>query len=129
MKDITLGNQSAATGRYNFVTSEIDGDVSFDDTEAHAVMTSIIEHRDSYAFDTNHGSKLYTLRNATSRTPSQAEAMTLDGLQSLQDDNTISAGTRVSASMSRRDGINRLDVEVNWTTPAGFRGREKIAGV
>ena len=128
-KDISLGNQSAATGRYNFVISETDGDVSFDDTEAHAVMTSVIEHRGTNPFDTTHGSDLHTLRNMTSRTPSQATAMALDGLQSLEADNTVVAGSTVTAKAKRVDGVNRLDLDVTWTTPAGKRGREKLPGV
>lgn len=124
MPDITLGNRSEATGRYNFVIGA-DGDVSFDDTEAHAVMTSIIEHQGSYWADANHGSKLYTLKNVSSRTPSQAEAMVHDGLQSLEDAKTIDAAATVVNATTVRGAVGRLDIDVSWATPAGARGRQK----
>ena len=121
-KDITLGNRSAATGRYNFVLGD-DGDVSFDDTEAHAVLTSVIEHRGTYWADARHGSDLHTLKNLTSRTPSEAEAMVLDGLQPLEDGNVIDKSkTAVAATRARGDGVGRLDIDIGWETPAGHRG-------
>lgn len=124
MPDITLGNRSEATGRYNFVLGA-DGDVSFDDTEAHAVMTSIIEHRGTYWADANHGSDLYLLKNLSSRTPSQAEAMTHEGLQPLEDAKTIDESGTVVAATTARGLVGRLDVDVSWATPAGARGRQK----
>lgn len=123
--DITLGNRSEATGRYNFVVGD-DGDVEFDDKEAHAVMTSVIEHRGSYSADKTHGSDLFTLKSLTSRTPSQAAAMALEGLQSIEADNTIAAGTKVSAQRNLDgSGLGRLDIEIDWKTPTGSSGRQK----
>jgi phage gp46-like protein len=72
--DITLGNRNEYSKRFNFVRGD-DGDVSFDDSEAHAVMTSVVERKRSYWADATHGSELFELRNLTSRTPSQAEAV------------------------------------------------------
>lgn len=123
-KDIALGNRSERTGRYNFVRGA-DGDVLFDDTEAHAVMTSVVEHRSSYWADANHGSELHTLKNLTTRTPSQAEAMVLDGLKPLEDANMIDAKkTEVSADVIR-GSVGRLDIDIGWETPAGARGSGK----
>jgi hypothetical protein len=111
--DITIGNRSDATGRWNFVEGA-DGDVSFDETEAHAVVTSILEHRKSYWADANHGSDLHTLKSLTSRTPSQAEAMVREALTQLEQQNRI-----VVAKIAAKKDLNtgRLYVNVAWTTP------------
>jgi phage gp46-like protein len=109
--DISIGNRNEYSKRFNFVRGA-DGDVAFDDTEAHAVITT-------YWFDPNHGSKLARLRSLTSRTPSQAEAEALDALLPLQADNSITAVAAVAAA-DRSNG--RLSLDVSWTTPSGTPG-------
>jgi len=116
--DITIGNRNENSKRFNFVRGA-DGDVSFDDTEAHAVVTTIIEVRKTYWVDANHGTNLSRLRNLTTRTPSQAEAEALDGLVALEQDNAIVDASAV-ASADRSNG--RLALAVSWTTPSGTPG-------
>jgi phage gp46-like protein len=124
-KDIALGNRSAATGRYNFVRGD-DGDVLFDSTEAHAVMTSVIEHKRFYWADSNHGSDLHTLKHLSSRTPSEAEAVVLDGLKPIEDANLIDGKqTTVTATRARGSSVGRLDIDIGWETPAGNKGSGK----
>ena len=111
--DITIGNRSQATGRFNFVRGE-DGDVAFDETEAHAVMTSVIEKRGSYWADPEHGSDLFTLKNLTTRTPSQAEAMALEAVLPLEEANAIS---NVAARARAVRDTGRLELELAWQAP------------
>lgn len=116
--DITIGNRSELSGRFNFVRGE-DGDVKFDDTEAHEVVTSVIEKRRSYWANRNHGSDLRTLRSLTSRTPSQAEQTALASL-----DRAIQAQriTRVVATARAQRSRGRLLLDLRWTTPGGSNG-------
>lgn len=116
--DITIGARNEFSKRFNFVRGA-DGDVSFDDTEAHAVITTCCEVKGTYWVDPSHGSRLSLLRSLTSRTPSQAEAETLDALQSLEADNSIT-GVAVVAAADRSNG--RLSLDVSWTTPSGAPG-------
>jgi len=121
--DITLGARDANSGRFNFVwTDGPDSDVSFDDTEAHAVVTSAIEEKGTAWWDENHGSDLRKMRNITSRTPSEAEATVLAAEQPLEQDGSI---LNVKATATR-EGLNRLDVEVSWTTPSGAPQGETV---
>jgi phage gp46-like protein len=111
--DITIGNQNPLTGRFNFVMGA-DGDVQFDTTQAHAVMTSVIERRGSYWADPTHGSDLFTLQHLLLRTPSQAEAMALDALIPLEESNAIG---KVSAVASNNKDTGRLSVDLTWEAP------------
>lgn len=122
--DITIGNRSEATGRFNFVRAE-DGDVSFDDTEAHEVVTSVIEKRKTYWANRNHGSDLRTLRNLTSRTPSQAEQTALASL-----DEAIAARriVKVVAQATADRPKGRLLLSLRWTTPSGSNGSAVVEG-
>lgn len=122
--DITLGSRDAVTGRFNFVLGA-DGDVSFDDTEAHAVMTSVAERRGSYWADPNHGSNLYTLSNITSRAPSLAEALAKDGVAALVRDGVI-AGVTATASVRAPGALNTLSLKLAWTLPTGETQSEKV---
>ncbi len=116
--DITLGNQNEANGCFNFVRGA-DGDVQFDDTEAHAMMTSVIERKKSYWADRSHGSNLYKLRSLTSRTPSQAVAEALDATQSLEAAFVVQQ-IRAEAAIDKR-AINRLKLDVSWKNGTGER--------
>jgi phage gp46-like protein len=122
--DIAIGSRSASSGRFNFVIDEFTGDVKFDDTEAHAVLTVSAEERGSYAFDSTWGSDLHTLKNLTSRTPSQAEAMELAALDPMVKKNVIS-GVQVAATTAA-GALGRLELDVAWTTPTGQTERERV---
>jgi phage gp46-like protein len=65
----------ANTGDHNFAWDD-SGDVVFDNTEQHAVMSCLVEERARWWADTEgtHGSQLYTLRTLTRGRPSLAEA-------------------------------------------------------
>jgi phage gp46-like protein len=116
--DITLGNQNAANGCFNFVRGA-DGDVQFDDTEAHAMMTSVIERKGSYWADRSHGSDLYKLRSLTSRTPSQAVAEALAATQALEDAFLVQL-VQAEAAVDKR-AHNRLKLDVSWKNGSGER--------
>ncbi len=120
-----MGNRRESSGRFNFVQGT-DGDVSFDDTEAHAVLTSSLEDRDSWAFDPQHGSELSTLRSLTTRTPSQAESMEQDALDGLVRANVIAPPTVAASGRVDSDGVARLNLDVRWTTPGGSEGRVDV---
>jgi phage gp46-like protein len=113
--DITLGNRNPATGRFNFVRGA-DGDVSFDATQQHAVVTSALEDKNAYWADFNHGSDLHTLESINARTESQAEAMVLDAEAPLVQANIVSSLT-ATAVPDRQHG--RLGIDVHYKTPAG----------
>lgn len=106
--------RNAVTGRWGFARGA-DGDVAFDDTEAHAVVTSALEDLGAYWADPGHGSRLHALRNLTSRTPSQAEAMVRQAEQPLVQEGVISS-FKTDASAELRSG--RLRIELDWSTPS-----------
>jgi phage gp46-like protein len=128
--DLALTNYNARTCRYNFARGA-NGDVAFDQTQAFAVMSSCLCKRNGYWADANFGSDLDTLRNMTSRTPSQAQAMTADAVQPLVDQKLIT-GVQVGAVAAASSGAigasgnpaagNQLDVDLNWATPGGGPG-------
>lgn len=125
MLDISLGARRG-NGRFGFVRTA-DGDVQFDETEAHAVVTSSVERLASWPFDPTHGSKLYTLRNLTSATPSQAEAMALEAEAPLEAAGLV-RGVSASAAAATAEGqrTGRLDVKISWTTPGGQGQSERV---
>lgn len=123
--DIALGNRSESTGRFNFVRAA-NGDVSFDETQAHAVMTNCLERRNGYWANPNHGSLIWQLQSLTSRTPSQAQAMVLDALQFLEANGAIT-NVKVQATAAKNPiGGGLLGVTVSWTTPSGKSGTASI---
>ena len=100
-----------------------DGDVAFDDTEAHAVVTSALEHRGAYWADRNHGSDLHQLRTLSSRTPSQAEAQVHAAEAQLLQEGTIES-LQVTAKAPARTG--RLELDVRWQTPGVGASRVRV---
>jgi phage gp46-like protein len=106
--------QATPTSGYGFARGA-DGDVAFDDTEAHAVVSSALEERGSWWADPSHGSALFTLRNLNAQAPSQAEAMTLEAEQPLVDAGAILTST----AAAKRAAGGRLAVDLRWTTPRG----------
>lgn len=93
---MAMTNQNKATRLFSFDWGT-DGEPKFDNTEAHRVLSLLVEHRPSppskpgyWADDTGRrGSLLYTLTEVRRATPSQAEAYARDALQKAVDDNAI----------------------------------------
>jgi len=107
--DITMGNRSESSGRFNFVRGA-DGDVSFDDTETHAVMTSVIEQKRGYWANREHGTGLRQVKSLTRRTPSQVEAEALQGMESVREIRDDKANAIVE-----RSNVGRLKLRLSWT--------------
>lgn len=89
-----MTNQSGATGLYNF--KWVGGDPLFDSTQAHRVLSLLVEHRPTpghpgyWADPTGkRGSYLYTLKSITTGTPSQAESFASDAITKAVADNAI----------------------------------------
>jgi len=122
--DIALGERNPVNGRFGFKWDSI-GDVEFDDTEAHSVMSLLVEQRARYwAASSTHGSNLYKIQSLTSLTPSRAEADALEALQPLIAAKRIKD---VRAEAQVRRGSNRLVLNVYWATPGGNPGQAQIA--
>jgi phage gp46-like protein len=122
-KDLALraDGYNALVSRYGFSRDPATGDVYFDTTQAYGVMNSGICRKNGYWADPNHGSELWTLRNQSSRTPSQAEAMLLEAEQPLVDAHLIEQPT-----IAARGQDSRLFTDLDWNTPAGAKGAGTI---
>ena len=112
--DIALGNQNADNGCFNFVRGA-DGDVAFDETGAHGVVTSVVERKGTNVFDRSHGTNIWQMQSLTSRTPSQAEAEAIDGATSLEDAGEIQGLSATAAVGS----FGRLNLDVSWKSGDG----------
>lgn len=119
-KDISIGARSEATGRFNFVR-DARGDVVFDSTETHAVLTNAMEQRGYWA-NPQHGTLIAQLKSLTSQTPSQAQAMVLDSLTALERANRITNVQVVASSARNAFGAGQLGIDIFWTTPDGKPG-------
>ena len=126
--DLAMTNQDGGTGLYNFAWAF--GDPTFDDTEAHRVISLLVEHRPSprhpgyWADETGRrGSLLYTLQTLTSATPSQAEAYAADALDWAVADNAITYER--SGIQARRKGTG-LALSVAYTA-TGKQHEIKVA--
>jgi phage gp46-like protein len=117
--------RDANTGGHNFAWDD-SGDVVFDDTQQHAVMSCLVEERAQWWADTDgtHGSQLYTLRTLTRRTPSLAEAYANEGVQTLLDQQLISRFSALAQSSLRSQ---RFIVEVDWSVPGSKPQSARIA--
>lgn len=113
--DIAIGARDQHTGRFNFVRDQITNDVAFDQTEAHAVMTSALEDLGGYWADPNHGSELFRLENLSQKTPSLAEAMVGASLDSLERQGRIAAIAVEAEASQNSSGLGRLEVNLRWT--------------
>ena len=116
--DIALGNPNATTGAFNFVRGS-DGDVSFDDTAAHAVMTSVMEQLGTNPFDATHGTNILATPSLTSNTPSQVEAEATQAVAGLVTAGEVQ-GFVVDAS-EYPNAINRLSLDLSWTSGTGAK--------
>lgn len=115
--DLAMTSQDPATGRFNFDWEY--GSPKFDNTEAHRCLSLLVEHRPTannpgyWADETGkRGSYLYTLRNMTTATPSQAEAYAADAMQRAVDDNAIQFDR--SDATARRVGRTGLSLVVKY---------------
>jgi phage gp46-like protein len=117
--------RDANTGGHNFAWDD-SGDVVFDNTEQHAVMSCLVEERARWWADTDgtHGSQLHTLRTLTRGTPSLAEAYAIEGVQTLLDQQIISS---FSAQAQANVQGQRFIVEADWSVPGNKPQSTRIA--
>ena len=110
--DIALA-RNPNTGGHNFVWDD-SGEVVFDDTEQHAVMSCLVEQRGRWWADTTgtHGSQLYTLKTLTRSTPSMAEAFANEAVQPLLSEQQIVSFT--SQAQANVQG-QRFVLNVFWS--------------
>ena len=119
MIDIAIGARSSVTGRFNFVKDPITGDVSFDETQAHALMTTVAEQKGSWWANPDHGSELYKLTNITSKTATQATAAAADAVEHRLQKPGLIGDFEVDADIDTSTGIGILALDVTWTLPNG----------
>jgi phage gp46-like protein len=114
-QDVALGPSPSRVGRFGFVFGP-DHDVTFDDTRAHSVVASVVDHRLGYWADPTEGSDLFRLRSLSSRAPSQAEAAAVDGLSTMVRAGDVQ-GVAVAARAFPQSG--KLSLDVTWKSPDG----------
>jgi hypothetical protein len=122
-EDITLGEPNPMTGAFGFAWTA-DDDVSFDETGAHGVVTSIVEFKGTYPFDPTHGTHIYQQKSLTSRTPSQVEAEALDGTKPLEDADEIQNVEALAEADAR--ALGRLSLDVSWKSGTGEQQQKTI---
>lgn len=127
--DMAMTNRDAGTGLYSFDWDST-GEPTFDDTQAHRVLTQLIEHRASasspgYWDDPTgkHGSLLYTVRETRRGTPSQVEAYAADALDKCVLDKALTYDPEDVTA--RSVGPTRIDLAVTYTAA----GRTQTVGV
>lgn len=110
-------------GRYGLSWDPVaGGDVSFDETQAFAVLTSVACRRRQYWANAEHGTDLSLLRtmtrNTPSPTPSQAQAMALAGVAALVEANLIVNPQASAAAIDGPMGArSRLGLNLAWSIP------------
>ena len=117
--------RDANTGGHNLSWDD-SGDVVFDNTEQHAVMSCLVEERARWWADADgtHGSQLSTLRTLTRGTPSLAEAYANEGVQTLLDQKIISSfDAKAQANVQGQ----RFIVEAGWSVPGNKPQSTRIA--
>lgn len=122
-KDLALTTRNAATGKFD-LTWDASGNPAFDDTEAHAVLSLLYEHRGQWWADTagTRGSRLYQLRNIRRSTPSQAESYASEALQPLVDARRI-----LDVAPKARVQSGRVTLSVPWKTPGKVAHIAKVS--
>jgi phage gp46-like protein len=117
--DIAL-TRNPATGRFDFAfTASSGGDVAFDDTNEHRVLSLLLEHRDRwFAAKKGRGSRLYAIKHDRASTTSLLESSARDALKKATDEGWISD---VSArAVKVRAG--RFSLFVQWKNPSAKPG-------
>jgi len=122
-------------GVYDLVKGD-DGNPKTTDAEQHAVLTQLLEGRGSpgvpgWAWDSRagsgvpntHGSLLYLITEDTAEQRKLAAIYAVEALQPLVDEQRI---TNVQADVLPALDAGRLDLVVNWDTPAGGAGSARI---
>jgi phage gp46-like protein len=121
--------KQSPTGKLAF-SFDASADVAMDDSEEHAVICQLLEHRaPSQAAgsaasedrdvgwwadtDGTHGSELHTLRSLKTTTPSRAEALAQAALDDLANEGRI---VDPRASARRAEVSGRLTVQATYTT-------------
>lgn len=115
MRDLRF-KTNVANGLQGFAFDE-SGDVIFDESEAHAVMASLVEQRGKWWADPQgtHGSRLRSIKKITASTKSDAEAFARESLAKL-----VSAGRielkRVLVNIPRTGVSGRIELAVYWAS-------------
>ncbi len=114
--DITL-SQNPVTGKFDFSWTA-SNDVAFDDTEAHAVVSLLVERRGLWHADPTRqrGSNLLAARSILARTASETKADAEQALQPLVVAGRIFALPSVPLVQTAIQGA-RLLMTVTWSTP------------
>jgi phage gp46-like protein len=109
LTDIALA-RNAANARFNFQWKN--GDVVFDTTCEHEVMSRLVEQRAKWWADDNgdHGSRLHTIATLNAAVHSNAEAYAREALQPMTDRGAIVIA-RVQVTTSTISGA-RFQVDV-----------------
>jgi phage gp46-like protein len=115
------------TGRFNFQWK--DGDVVFDRTCEHEVMSRLVEKRAKWWADADgaHGSRLSTITHINASTRSEADAYAREALQPMVDANRI-AITKVVVDVGPIAG-SRLLVRVFYRVTSSGAERTAIVPV
>lgn len=114
--------RNPATGKFD-IQWDATGNVAFDSTQEHAVLSLIIERKAQYWADTTgvRGSYLYAVKEDRKATPSKMQGFVVDALQPLIDNRTIlpPQGQQTVAVSATRVKPGRIDLAVTYTTPQG----------
>ena len=127
MSDVAL-SRNQNNGRQNLQWA--DGDVVFDDTLEHEVLSRLVEWRARWWADGNgtHGSRLHTIKHLSASTRSDAEAYAREALQPMVDAKQLAIVDVRVTTLSGTQGA-RLSVAVSWKRLGGDAIRAKTVFV
>jgi phage gp46-like protein len=117
MSDIAIA-PNLNNGRQGFAWA--DGDVVFDDTLEHEVLSRLVEWRGRWWADSRgtHGSRLFTIKHLSASTTSDAEAYAREALQPMVDAKRLTIVAVRVTTLSGTQGA-RLTVAVSWKPLGG----------
>jgi phage gp46-like protein len=114
--------RNPSTGKFD-IQWDATGNVLFDDTQEHAVLSLMLGRKAQYWADQTgvRGSYLYVVKEDRKATPSKMQGYVVDALQPLIDNRTILApqGQQTVAVTATRVKPGRIDLAVTYTTPQG----------
>lgn len=111
-EDVTLVPSARRPGKLTFAFDE-SGDLRFDDSQAYAVLTSVVCKKDHYRFDGAFGTRIYQIKQDRSTTGSQLAAAARDGGDACRAAGLI---TEFSAFAERRR-TGRFLLSLSWRVP------------
>jgi phage gp46-like protein len=125
-EDVALA-RNPNTGRFNFQWK--DGDVVFDSTCEHEVISRLVEKRAKWWADETgtHGSRLWTITHINASTRSEADAYAREALQPMIDANRITL-TKVTVDVSPMAG-SRVVVAVYYRVTSSSAERSALVHV